>query len=282
MSMPSGREPAACARCDASGLPDAVSSMRPAEYGDEHSGIRRLCVSLGSCLGSSPAVSASARCPRSFSHQRGTRLIHRCPMCASLSASSSETDTYGSHLLRHRPRQRVCAALRGDDTAIVSLAEAHSSSSEGAHTWRAAQSAALDRPGRVVARRLLHGKLFKGAFIHRGTPESHLCVMPSVPGNMAVVCPGFNPRWVQPVQNCPLGREGPFRLSCWTVYVACHGEAASPGVGRAVYPTFLEVSCRCCCDWQDRWTCKASPPRKEKKKQYKVIVQKIQKSWCLI
>ncbi|CAL5225233.1 g8021 [Coccomyxa viridis] len=34
------------------------------------------------------------------------------------------------------------------------------------------------RPGRVVVWRLLHGKLFVGAFhrhIHRGTPESHLC-----------------------------------------------------------------------------------------------------------
>ena len=54
---------------------------------------------------------------------------------------------------------------------------------------------------------------------------------------------------------------GPFRLSCWTVYVACHGEAASPGVGRAVYPTFLEGSCICLlvllslARW---WTCKAS------------------------
>ena len=33
-------------------------------------------VSLGSCLGLLPAASASARCPRSFSHQRSTRPIH--------------------------------------------------------------------------------------------------------------------------------------------------------------------------------------------------------------
>ena len=58
------------------GLPDAVSSMRPAiwpaEYGDEHSGIQRL----ESRWALSPAASASARCPRSFSHQRSTRPIH--------------------------------------------------------------------------------------------------------------------------------------------------------------------------------------------------------------
>ena len=77
-----------------------------------------------------------------------------------------------------RPTQRVRAALRSDETDIASLAEAHPSSPEWAHTWRAATSAALDRPGRVVVWRLLHGKLFVGAFhrhIHRGTPESHLC-----------------------------------------------------------------------------------------------------------
>jgi len=59
----------------------------------------------------------------------------------------------------------------------MSLAVTDPSSGKWAYAWRAIHSAALDRPGRVVALRLLHGKLFVGAFnrhIHRGTPESHL------------------------------------------------------------------------------------------------------------
>ncbi len=44
------------------------------------------------------------------------------------------------------------------------------------------------------------------------------------------------------------------------------GEAASPGAGRAVYPTMLEVSSICllvCCHWQDWLACKlsSSPPQ---------------------
>ena len=76
------------------------------------------------------------------------------------------------------PQQRLRAAQRSDDTNIMSLAEADPCSTQWAHTWKAIHSCALDRPGRVVAWRLLHGKLFVGAFhrhIHRGTPASHLC-----------------------------------------------------------------------------------------------------------
>ena len=54
---------------------------------------------------------------------------------------------------------------------------------------------------------------------------------------------------------CPLAREGPFRLSCCTVYIACHGEGAFAGAGRAVYQTFLQVSFIClldqaCLNWR--------------------------------
>ena len=34
-----------------------------------------------------------------------------------------------------------------------------------------------------------------------------------------------------------LGGSPLIRLSCWSVCFACHGDAASPGAGRAVYPT---------------------------------------------
>ncbi len=40
----------------------------------------------------------------------------------------------------------------------------------------------------------------------------------------------------------PPWEGGPIRLS---VYIACRGKAASPGAGRAVYPTLLEVSFIC-------------------------------------
>ena len=65
--------------------------------------------------------------------------------------------------------------MRTDDVGIMSTAEADPHSTECAHTWRAVHASALDR--RVTAWRLLHGKLFVGAFqryIGRGTPESHL------------------------------------------------------------------------------------------------------------
>ena len=52
--------------------------------------------------------------------------------------------------------------------------------------------------------------------------------------------PGAMRDWILPPRE-----GGPIRLSCWTVYIACHGEAASPGAGRAVYPTLLEVSFIC-------------------------------------
>ncbi len=47
--------------------------------------------------------------------------------------------------------------------------------------------------------------------------------------------PGAIRDWILPPRE-----GGPIGLSCCTVHIACHGEAASPGVGRAVYPTILE------------------------------------------
>ena len=171
------------------GLPDAVSSMRPAiwpaEYGDEHSGIRRLESRWAAAwdyrqqLQPQPdapgpsrirgAPDPSTDAPWMHPYQpRPAPVRDRRPPQPLLAAPAQPTEL---------TRQRVRAALRSDDIDIATLAEAPSSS-EWAHTWRAAQTAALDRPGRVVAWRLLHGKLFVGAFnrhIPRGTPESHLC-----------------------------------------------------------------------------------------------------------
>ena len=47
----------------------------------------------------------------------------------------------------------------------------------------------------------------------------------------ACCMPGAMRDWILP----PRG-GGPIRLSCWSVYIASHGEAASPGAGRAVCP----------------------------------------------
>ena len=46
--------------------------------------------------------------------------------------------------------------------------------------------------------------------------------------------PGAMRGWILPSRE-----GGPFRLSCCTVCIVCHGEGASPGAGRAVYPTIL-------------------------------------------
>ena len=75
-------------------------------------------------------------------------------------------------------RQRLGAALRTDTTDIITLAETQPGGEDWAHTWTAVHSSALDREGRVTAWRLLHGRLFVGAFLRhigRGTPESHAC-----------------------------------------------------------------------------------------------------------
>ena len=180
------------------GLPEAVSAMRPAiwpaQYGDEHTGIRSL----------------EARWERRWElRQQLQPPLHQPDVpgpTRARGAPDPSTDAPWMHRSRPRPapardrraqqlllpapaepelqpgeptpQQRLRAAQRSDDTDLLSLAVADPSSDEWAHTWRAIHSAALDRPGRVVAWRLLHGKLFVGAFnrhIHRGTPESHLC-----------------------------------------------------------------------------------------------------------
>jgi hypothetical protein len=159
----------------------------PAEYGDEHSGIRHLESRWAAAwdhrqqiqpqpdepgpsrIRGAPDPSTDAPWMHR-SQPRPAPVRDRRPPQPLLAAPAQPAEL--------TPRQRVRAALRSDDTDIASLAEAHPSSPEWAHTWRAARSAALDRPGQVVVWRLLHGKLFVGAFnrhIHSGTPESHLC-----------------------------------------------------------------------------------------------------------
>ena len=203
------------------GLPDAVSSMRPAiwpaEYGDEHSGIRRLESRWAAAwdhrqqLQPQPGASGPSRIRGAPDPSTDAPWMHRSqprPAPVRDRRPPQPLPAAPAQPAELTPRQRVRAALRSDDTDIASLAEAHPSSPEWAHTWRAATSAALDRPGRVVVWRLLHGKLFVGAFhrhIHRGTPESHLCPhaalpgaaghpqprhaqLPSLSGGLAVVC----------------------------------------------------------------------------------------------
>ena len=60
---------------------------------------------------------------------------------------------------------------------------------------------------------------------------------------------GFLPFRHVSSMRLPPREGGPIRLSGWTVYIACHGEAASPGAGRAVYPTLLEISFIWCPAW---------------------------------
>ena len=110
------------------------------------------------------------------------------------------------------------ATLRSDDTDIASLAEAHPSSPEWAHTWRAATSAALDRPGRVVVWRLLHGKLFVGAFhrhIHRGTPESHTSARMQLAtlSHVMLSCPAIDEALPKKEKGAPMRRQLSLRAS---------------------------------------------------------------------
>jgi len=62
--------------------------------------------------------------------------------------------------------------------------------------------------------------------------------------------------------------------SCHT-RIACHGKAASPVVGRAVYAFIPEVSFRCpliVLRWQIWLTCTASSSQKKKEKKKKSVV----------
>ena len=88
-------------------------------------------------------------------------------------------------------RQRVRAALRSKDTDIASLAEAHPSSPEWAHTWRAARSAALDRPS--AARQALRWSL-QQAHPQVHARVTHLCQLATL-SHVMLSCPVFQAVW---------------------------------------------------------------------------------------
>jgi hypothetical protein len=75
---------------------------------------------------------------------------------------------------------------------------------EWALVWKAISSSDLDRAARVTAWRLLHGKLFVGAFqrhIHRGSAASHVCPHGTCQQQLATLthvflsCPTAAPVW---------------------------------------------------------------------------------------
>jgi len=75
------------------------------------------------------------------------------------------------------------------------------------------------------------------------------------------------------VDPAPSGGRA-LRLSSCHTRIACHGKAASPVVGRAVYAFIPEVSLSCpliLLRWQIWLTCKASPSTKKKKKKKKSL-----------
>ena len=87
---------------------------------------------------------------------------------------------------------------------IITLAQTQPGSENWAHTWTAVHSSALDREGRITAWRLLHGRLFVGAFLRhvgRGTPESHACPHHGCVGQLAslshvmLACPVSQAVW---------------------------------------------------------------------------------------
>ena len=149
----SGHEPAACARCDIiAGVPDAVSSMRPAiwpaEYGGEHSGIRRLESRWAAAwdhrqqLQPQPDAPGPSRIRGApdpstdapWAHGSQPRPAPVQTPTAAISCSTSPADR------AYAETARAChAALRSDDIDIATLAAGRPSSSEWAHTWRAAQ-----------------------------------------------------------------------------------------------------------------------------------------------
>jgi len=70
-------------------------------------------------------------------------------------------------------------------------------------------------------------------------------------------------------------------MSSCHIRIACHGKAASPVVGRAVYAFIPEVSFSCpliLLRWQIRLTCKASSSKKKKKKPNLAILTSTERS----
>ena len=82
------------------------------------------------------------------------------------------------HVSFSKMKEKKKKALRTDITDMMTLAQTLPCSEDGLYAWTAVHSSALDREGRVTAWRLMHGRLFGGAFLRhvgRGTPESHAC-----------------------------------------------------------------------------------------------------------
>ena len=202
---------------------DAVSSIRPtiwaSAYGDEHSGIRRLEARWAARQAAQgqhaqpgqpgPSRVRGAPDPSSDaawmhpSRSRPPPLRDRAPLQPALLAAP-DAEAAGAQAAAPTQRQRLAAALRTDTTDIITLAQTQPGSEDWAHTWTAVHSSALDREGRITAWRLLHGRLFVGAFLRhigRGTPESHACPHHGCVGQLAslshvmLTCPVSQAVW---------------------------------------------------------------------------------------
>ena len=205
------------------GQQDAVSPIRPtiwaSAYGDEHSGIRRLEARWAARQAAQgqhaqpeqpgPSRVRGAPDPSSDaawmhpSRSRPPPLRDRAPLQPALLAAP-DAGAAGAQAAAPTQRQRLAAALRTDTTDIITLAQTQPGSEDWAHTWTAVHSSALDREGRITAWRLLHGRLFVGAFLRhvgRGTPESHACPHHGCLGQLAslshvmLTCPASQAVW---------------------------------------------------------------------------------------
>ena len=205
------------------GQQDAVSPIRPtiwaSAYGDEHSGIRRLEARWAARQAAQgqhaqpeqpgPSRVRGAPDPSSDaawmhpSRSRPPPLRDRAPLQPALLAAP-DAGAAGAQAAAPTQRQRLAAALRTDTTDIITLAQTQPGSEDWAHTWTAVHSSALDREGRITAWRLLHGRLFVGAFLRhvgRGTPESHACPHHGCLGQLAslshvmLTCPVSQAVW---------------------------------------------------------------------------------------
>ena len=147
------------------------------------------------------------------SRSRPPPLRDRAPLQPALLAAP-DAGAAGAQAAAPTQRQRLAAALRTDTTDIITLAHTffffffffltQPGSEDWAHTWTAVHSSALDREGRITAWRLLHGRLFVGAFLRhvgRGTPESHACPHHGCLGQLAslshvmLTCPVSQAVW---------------------------------------------------------------------------------------
>lgn len=193
------------------GVSHPTQPMRPAIWadtpGDPRSGLQRLEQHWAASFAARQPRLQPASIPSSSGHRRALSMGH------------PSTDAAWMHPAPERPppqRARIAATAaplpvarprpppQPPDETVDLACPTPAPRPAWSSVWKVISSSDLDRPARVTAWRLLHGKLFVGAFqrhIHRGNAASHLCPHGTCQQQLATIthvfmtCPTAAPVW---------------------------------------------------------------------------------------